>query len=765
MESEAFGSLQERRMMEQKQTVVKLGSTEIDVSTLVRDISGVEDIVAKAVEEDWIEARYIQFDQRLYPFADAADLAEWDRDYILNRYPPLYLASPGNGDDSDNGLDPSVSQARLSLRKACRGCVSQLVSSREALDYAIRTVGKDKPISWGMLHDTSDCSHIGLMTGIRVESVADLDRALSYAEVQLHKLFSASHSSADASELEAMVLHAGSILLVAMNVVELVKMNLFGFTNASDHDMREMIDWPPVSVLGGLGSVERGKPVITFTGDNFLPAWFVVKQLKEKGCEDKVEICGIGAAGDDIVRYYDRCRILGPATRANKVIKTGISDVIVASGSCMSDLDNSIPSDASAVESRVIWVGRDRNIGLPDRTDDPVDSVVEGLIAGEKGVWIRDVEKAADVAFRVAQGLKRKGNYVLSEEDARDKFKMRAGRGPVPRVETTSWAFGSMWGNCPGIFHIIGCGDAKHRDDIGWITRELVSRNGIVTVGGCGAAEIGRHFNQKTGKFIYEEFTSEAQLRNIVPCGGCSACSHILDQALKWSRTGSAISHYANFTETADTVHNIIAPTLIVWGALPERMYAIIAAWVRGGLAVVVGPESGFTLNRALPGNKWDGDRWTINMTWTHEKRMTEPAPKHMLIPVETKEEAITMAANLMSRPTGIRDFRQIQLETYMDLFTMYFGEFPDDWNLFVRSDWELPLRYKSRMLTELRENHGWEVERLRARKAKHPITGEIMDMGRFSEQYGAQGLPVTRLPRLLANPDIRTKGEAEPSK
>jgi len=152
-------------------------------------------------------------------------------------------------------------------------------------------------------------------------------------------------------------------------------------------------------------------------------------------------------------------------------------------------------------------------------------------------------------------------------------------------------------------------------------------------------------------------------------------------------------------------------------------------------------------------------------MTWTHEKRMTEPAPKHMLIPVETKEEAITMAANLMSRPTGIRDFRQIQLETYMDLFTMYFGEFPDDWNLFVRSDWELPLRYKSRMLTELRENHGWEVERLRARKAKHPITGEIMDMGRFSEQYGAQGLPVTRLPRLLANPDIRTKGEAEPSK
>jgi len=331
-----------------------------------------------------------------------------------------------------------------------------------------------------------------------------------------------------------------------------------------------------------------------------------------------------------------------------------------------------------------------------------------------------------------------------------DKFKMRAGRGPVPRVETTAWAFGSMWGNCPGIFHVLGCGDARHRDELGWIAYQLIWRNAIIFVAGCSAGEVARYYNKNKQKYIFEEFTSEAQVRNMINSGSCSACAHIVDQALKWSRSGSGIAHYANFAETADVLYNLVAPTLIVWGALPERMYALVAAWARAGMSVVVGPDSAFGWKRYLLGNKWQWENWWTYTTFGGYKRIVEPAPPGMIIPVETKEEAVSAALPAIMKAGDIRDTRQIRLDTYIEFYDKFFKEFPDDWHLFTRSDWELPFRYKSRLLKELKEKHGWEVDRMRAKKAKHP-DGRLLEMGEFFNQYSAMALHVTKLPRMIS--------------
>lgn len=818
--------------MPSKRTV-RLGSTEVDISTLVRDPRGIEDMVADDLESDYQEARFKNFNQKMYPFADAADLAEWDG-YLMTRYPPLYLNFDAMCTDCPMGpcnlkmavghcgLDGASYQARLSLRKTCRGCLSQVTDNRQTLDHAIKIVGPDATVTWGEHHDRSDASHIGLMTAMWPRTVRDLAVVAGYVEAQIAKLLFASYNGHDSGALEGMALHAGSMLMVSMDVSELLRTNFFGFNNASDHELTDMANWPPTNVLGGLGSLQPGKPVLTFMGDAFLSSWYAVKQLKEAGLADKVEMCGIGSVAHDIVRFYSDARILGPMTAGSKLISYGVSDVIVASTAC---INWDFMPEARKAGTKVIWTGTESALGLPDQTDDAVEKTVDGLLGAAPGAWIRDVEKAAQVAVRLVTMLKRKPMAFMSDEQVKaeagkcradcdkcsnvcpngllvgqalrkaatqgiaalkniedgcyscghcqvacpeklrlddmimsalsakapdDKLKMRAGRGPVSRTETTSWAFGSLMGNCPGIFHIFGCGDAKNRGDLGDIAYELTWRNGIVFTAGCAAGDIGRHFNKNKGKYLFDEFGAEGQPRNIMNCGACSGCAHVIDQALKWPRSGAGISHYGNFAETADTCHNLIAPTAIVWGALTDRMYAIVAAWVRGGISVIVGPDSAFSWKRAMVHSKW---RWEDSFGYSvldGRKMYVDPTPSSMIMPVETKEEAVTYAMALSMRAADIRDTRQIRLETYIELFSKLFGDFPDDWQLYVRSDWELPLRFKSRMLRILRETYGWDIDRLKVKHAKHP-DGRLLDMGDFGHEYGSMAFPSTKLLRLVS--------------
>ncbi|MFC1944215.1 hypothetical protein ACFLX5_01775 [Chloroflexota bacterium] len=821
--------------MEGEKRFVKLGNSQVDLTELCRDIRGIEDNLAEVVEEDWKETRYHQFDERIYPFADAADIADWDG-VLVGNYPPLYINAESACQDCPQGpcdlgrrtgicgLDIEAYQARRSLRKACRGSMSQLVASRNLLDYAIKVFGREKEIGFGTLHDISDLSHIGLFTSLIVKKMTDLERAQSYAEGQLAKMMLASYSGTNAFELECMVFHAGSVLFVTMNVAELVKMNCFGFTNASDQDMMEMINWPPVNVLGGLGNVEKDKPVIAFVGDDFLPAYIGINYMKENGLEDKIELCGIGPAGDDIVRFHNGCRVLGTMTKAEKTIRSGFADVVVASSSC---LNFDIRESAKRVESRLIWTATDKNIGLPDRTDDPIDEVAKDLISGAEGAWVRDIEKAGELAVKVAQGVKRKGSYLLTDAEAKkeaarcgddcdicfslcpnglivskavraaakeglaalakvekgcnlcgrceqscpkeialtdlmvsargcraadDKFVMRAGRGPISRVEANQWAFSAGFGNSPGPICLIGCGEG-YEEDIAWLAYQLLDRNVMLYIGGCAATEIARHYNQKKEKYIYEEFGAEANLRNLINVGGCASCFHILEQPMKWPRTGEGTSHYGNFAPTADVVGNLMSGSLIIWGCLPERMYTLVAAWARVGVSIILGPTSSFEWPRYMPGNKWDWAKWQIYDTMTGDKKNVEPGPKHLIIPVETKEEALALSPILTARAGASADARVASLTAYMEFYKDFFGEQPDDWHQYVKTDAHLPQRYKVSMLKELREKHGWEVERLAVNKAKHP-DGRLLDIAQLMKEYSVIATHVNRHPRMISRPD-----------
>jgi acetyl-CoA decarbonylase/synthase complex subunit alpha len=185
-------------------------------------------------------------------------------------------------------------------------------------------------------------------------------------------------------------------------------------------------------------------------------------------------------------------------------------------------------------------------------------------------------------------------------------------------------------------------------------------------------------------------------------------------------------------------------------------MQAIVAAWARAGSPVVIGPNSAFGWKRYLLGNKWDWEKWCSYLmmaaTEGREKKLHEPAPKHMIVPVETKEEAVTTLLFLWNKGTSAFDGRQRSLETCIEEHLKAFDEYPDEWYLFVRSDLDLPQRDKMTMLKKLREEHGWEIDRVRIKKQTLP-DGRLVSREEFADQYGITNDFITKVRRLIAKP------------
>ena len=811
---------------------LQLGRTQVDISKAVRDIRGVEDMVEEVIRDDWQELRAVYYGVKLAPFADAADIAEWDN-LLLNRCPPLFPEtdevctdcfqgpcelSKGKG---RCGLAPEAFQSKLSLRMAVNGCLTQMSGTRELLDYALKEFGRDKPVSMGRLVIMSDSApSINVLTGIYPRNLGDLEKAMAYADAQILKLLGASYRGvASVQDFGSMTFHAGSVLFLAMDVAELIKISCFEFNSSADQELVELRDYQPANIQSGLGSLEQEKAVLAFAGDNFLPAWVACTRMKEQNLDDQIALCGLGSVGQDIARFYDKCHPVGTSIEAGKMLRTGMIDVLVASQSCV-PLD--LVNEAKMAGTILIWVDQGYD-ELPDRTDTTADEIVDELAGTTNSVRIRDVEKAGEVAVRLVQAVKagRKRKVARQELSAmtqsckkdcdlcsfscslnlpigqavrrtageglgawgdvakdcyfcgkcelscpqgiplldmiaeavagntpKDRYIMRAGRGPISAHEYGLAAFPLVWGNSPGYAILLGCGDAK-KDDLGWIAHELVTRNFFVWASGCGSTEIARYFDEVEKKFIFQEFGAECGARNILNCGGCSATAHLMDVTFKVAR-GGGISLYGNYAESADYDFFRLPKFIIIWGGIPERMYAMAAGLARNGNPVIVGPASGFRWKRCLMGDKYNSAMWWMYDGVTGAKKQVEPSPRNLIVPVETKEEAVLMGASLLPRPLDLRDSRHTILETYIELSEELFGDLPDDWPLFLRTDMELPVKQKARLLKQLRDKYGWEIERLRVIRARHP-DGRLLSLQDYTRNYGIPlGDYATGLPRLI---------------
>lgn len=408
---------------------IKLGKTDIDLAKICQDPRLVEDDLVQVIKEDWGEARYLDWETMLHPFAEASDIIVQD-EYLMDTYPALYTDPQDICKDCHLGpcdltkangvcgIDHKSQQAKLSLRVACRGALSQAVDCSELLHYAMKEFGGDTKIGFGKRHDISDQAlGIAAFTGQYVQKLADLNISLLYAQGQLNKCMLASFQGTGSSrDFENMTFHAGSMLFVIQYIAEMVKVACFGLQESGNYDMIELNEWPPVDLKGGIGNIDSGKPVIAFLGDNMIPAWCAINYLKENNLTDKIELCGMGPVALDVGRFYKNIRVLGGMMNAVKNIRTGFADVIVASTACI-QID--ILNEAKKAGSKLIWVGA-QGLGLEDLTYKDIDDIAKEL-SGSDAVWCRDFDKVGDVAVKVAQQCKGKGISVKSDADVKNE--------------------------------------------------------------------------------------------------------------------------------------------------------------------------------------------------------------------------------------------------------------------------------------------------------------------------------------------------------
>lgn len=336
---------------------------------------------------------------------------------------------------------------------------------------------------------------------------------------------------------------------------------------------------------------------------------------------------------------------------------------------------------------------------------------------------------------------------AFGSRNADESFLFRPGRGPITRSEVASYGFTFFPGNSPGIFGFIGCSNCNP-EDIGWMASQVAETNGIVSVSGCAAADVG-HVLDAEGVPVYRKYPFWASPRALANLGGCAACQYHPWIVYKYSRTGTGISWCANYAETMDEMFGILNTPITIWGGAPERMYALATGLARTGLSVVIGPVNSQQWKRLLGGNKWDWKRYWWYDSLSHQQRPCSPSPKDLITAVETKEEAVTrlMSDNMKAIQPFI--MRMLPLEFYLTWHKEHFGERPDDWTLYTRTFTDLPSTMRFELTEDLRDKYGWEVYGLWVESVPH-FDGKRYNQKDYLDRYAQPCSSYTRLPRLL---------------
>jgi len=801
----------------------KVGDLVVDLSEVVPDARGTEEMVRSILRNEYIETRLRQYETRIRPFTRVEDLAVWDR-ILLERYRPLYTKKAPTNGAAGPGPTQKRAQALQNLREHLSGVGKTLASARRVLDEALKAFGPEKTLDLGQSIAYPACN-TSVLTGFEPENLGRMDEALRYAEAQFIEQASvAAQGDGDVLELEARALHLGSIQFLASEVEEIIKICCFGFLSTGDMPAKEMAFFPEAKVSVGLGTVDESRPVLAFFGDDILPVFHTTGTLEEEGLASGMEIVGLGNAGHELVRFYPRGKILTSTGKAAKAVRAGIPDLIVLSESCF-------PMDMAAQAGKagipVLAAGSSGSVSLPDASGEAVEECVLRLAKGE-GLRIRQADKAAEVVaafFRdfpgkmgsrpesailqdavdrctscdacfhacpnslaISPALKGDGSETLeglfdrclfcgrceevcpegiqvidcllasagSKVEA-DRFRMRPGRGPLSHLEFRDLTFGLvLGGNGPGMVTLLGCGHYPGMDDdMVAMAKELLDRNCVVMTAGCAAADVARKLEEETGRCFPENYPTMATLKGLVNCGGCSADAHIMASMFKFAQLGGGVSIKANFDQPADYSLNRAPFAVIIWGPASDKMMAKASGFARVGAPVVLGP-SGFGFSRSLVGNKYDRESWTMYDGLTGDVREVDPSPPHLIAPVETKEEAVTMALKFCFTTCALRDPRLSTIDNYTEIHEKYFRQLPDDWTYYLRSPLELHVMKRMRLLKILRDEYGWEVDRTSATRVRNR-DGELVSMEQYIEEYGIkQGRYATMMKRLVMREAVK---------
>lgn len=342
---------------------------------------------------------------------------------------------------------------------------------------------------------------------------------------------------------------------------------------------------------------------------------------------------------------------------------------------------------------------------------------------------------------------------IQASEDRirKESFSIRGPRGPIGHRGLRELKSSIDSGKVPGVIALLGCGKyPSSARELVWMVNELTTQNYVVLVSGCSAIEMAMSGNNE-GKNPYQVNHALLRAGGLVNMGGCTTSTNVSSVYLEFACLGGEIPTRANFMELADYTLNTTNGAVIAWGVCEELVYPIIEGYARMGIPVVIGPRES-RLGGYLMSNIDNKENLRAVDRFTGERIWVEPAPEHLIVHVETKEEAVATAAKLCIRPNDSREGRASRIDSYTRLVEKHFNKLPEDVNYFIREEGDLPPTRKSRIIELLKERHGWEAEGERIIRAVHPVTGEQLVFQEFVSRYGVKrGGNATLLRRLAA--------------
>ncbi len=399
--------------MTSKNVQVKIG----EMKTSTGLIKNLELSIGKVVDDSWTEP------MGPTPMPSMTTLRDWDLK-LLNKYKPFYmpdcdlccLCTFGKCDLTAGkrgacGLDIAAQSSRIVMIACAIGAACHSAHSRHLVHHLIEKYGRRYPLDVGGLNIKVEAPVTRLVTGIRPQTLGDLDDVLAYVEEQITQVLAVAHTGQEANNLdfESKAFHVGMCDHVGMEVGDIAQISTLGYPKADPE--------APLVKLG-IASVDRTKPVVMCIGHNVVPSVAIIDYAKDIKVDDQLEVVGLCCTAHDMTRYYTRARIVGPISWELRFIRAGLADVVVLDEQCVR---TDVHDEAIKVRTPVIAASEKNCGGFKNRTNDPADEIVSDLVSGKaSGVLILDPEKVGEVAVRVAQKMaplrKRMSSLPTAEE-------------------------------------------------------------------------------------------------------------------------------------------------------------------------------------------------------------------------------------------------------------------------------------------------------------------------------------------------------------
>lgn len=386
-------------------------------SFAVEDMKNVQINIGAVVKEadEW--------DQPMGPFPKpgVATLRDWDFK-LANRYKIFYapaddtctLCTYGPCDLTGNkqgacGLDMAGYCGKIVLIACLMGTCAHSAHGRHLHHWCLERFGNlkfdmgDEILVDSPLYQT--------IMGSKPTDLNGFGEGLNYLEEEVVQLLAATHTGQEGyyGDFESKALHAGMLDLLGMEICDMLQIVAYDMP-------RGAADAPLVEI--GMGTLDQNKGVLIAYGHNLAAGAEAMMYAEKNNLWDKVDIGGVCCTAHDLNRIGlgagghvpkgigVKPKVAGAIGWWRKMVRSGVMDCVLVDEQCVWC---NVLADCQKRNIPLIATTDKIMLGLQDRTNDPVDAIVDDLVNFKMpGVAILDPYKAGEVGIRVAIGVKPK---------------------------------------------------------------------------------------------------------------------------------------------------------------------------------------------------------------------------------------------------------------------------------------------------------------------------------------------------------------------